>query len=97
MTLIDFSHAPSVRDARRTRRTSLLHGLLLTACCALMPAAANAADPVKVGSIFDLTGGLNIYGLQQSRALRLAVDDINAQGGLLGRTVEVVQLSLIHI
>ncbi|WP_395345798.1 ABC transporter substrate-binding protein [Variovorax sp. UC122_21] len=56
-----------------------------------MPAAANAADPVKVGSIFDLTGGLNIYGLQQSRALRLAVDDINAQGGLLGRTVEVVQ------
>jgi len=91
MTLIDFSHAPSVRDARRTRRTSLLHGLLLAACCALMPAAANAADPVKVGSIFDLTGGLNIYGLQQSRALRLAVDDINAQGGLLGRTVEVVQ------
>lgn len=61
---------------------------LLGAACST---ASLAAEPIKIGSIFDLTGGLNIYGLQQSRALRLAVDDINANGGLLGRKVEIVQ------
>jgi urea transport system substrate-binding protein len=48
----------------------------LLAACPL--AGAFAADPIKVGSIFDLTGGLN-------------VDDINAHGGLIGRQVEIVQ------
>ncbi len=44
----------------------------------------------KIGAIFDLTGGLNIYGIQQNQALELAVEKINADGGLLGEPVEVV-------
>ena len=52
--------------------------------------AANSAE-VKIGAIFDLTGGLNIYGIQQSRALHLAVDSINDSGGLLGKKVELVE------
>lgn len=51
---------------------------------------ANDAE-VKVGAIFDLTGGLNIYGLQQSKALHLAIDSINADGGLLGKQIELVE------
>jgi len=27
---------------------------------------AQADDPIKIGSIFDLTGDLNIYGIHQS-------------------------------
>lgn len=44
----------------------------------------------KIGAIFDLTGGLNIYGLQQNNALQLAVENINANGGVLGQPIEVV-------
>lgn len=44
----------------------------------------------KIGAIFDLTGGLNIYGIQQNNALNLAVEDINAKGGVLGEPIEVV-------
>ena len=53
--------------------------------------AVQADDEIKVGSIFDLTGGLNIYGIQQSQALHLAVDNINADGGVLGKQIQVVE------
>ncbi len=48
-----------------------------------------SGEPITIGSIFDLTGGLNIYGIQQDRALQLAVNNLNDNGGVLGRTVEV--------
>ncbi|MCF2871986.1 ABC transporter substrate-binding protein [Octadecabacter sp. G9-8] len=59
------------------------------ALTAALSANAALAD-IKIGSIFDLTGGLNIYGIQQGNALDLAVASINANGGVLGEQIEVV-------
>jgi urea transport system substrate-binding protein len=53
-------------------------------------AGGSAIAETKVGAIFDLTGGLNIYGIQQSNALQLAVEQINAAGGVLGEPISVV-------
>lgn len=61
----------------------------LLAFTALFTANTALAD-IKIGSIFDLTGGLNIYGIQQDNALKLAVEDVNNHGGVLGETIEVV-------
>jgi branched-chain amino acid transport system substrate-binding protein len=46
--------------------------------------------PIKLGNILDKTGGLNIYCLGQIDAIALAVDEINAAGGLLGRKVDLL-------
>lgn len=46
--------------------------------------------PIRLANILDKTGGLNIYCLKQIKATAMAVDDINAAGGLLGRKVEIV-------
>ncbi len=54
-------------------------------------AATSKAGEIKIGAIFDLTGGLNIYGIQQSRALNLAVAAINKSGGVLGKELKVVE------
>ncbi|SFJ81164.1 branched-chain amino acid transport system substrate-binding protein, partial [Bradyrhizobium sp. Gha] len=51
--------------------------IYLSAALALL-AGAQAQAQTKIGAIFDLTGGLNIYGIQQNNALKLAVDTINA-------------------
>jgi len=51
---------------------------------------ARAADPIKLGSILDTSGIFDAYGKPMDMALRLAVDEINAAGGLLGRPVEIV-------
>lgn len=49
-------------------------------------------DPIRVGSLLDETGPLNIYGTPMGDATRLAIDDINANGGVLGRQLELVAL-----
>ena len=53
-------------------------------------AGGSAFAETKIGAIFDLTGGLNIYGIQQNNALELAVEQINASGGVLGEPISVV-------
>lgn len=46
--------------------------------------------PIVVGSILDRTGPLNIYGKGLHDATTLAVEDINAKGGVLGRKLKLV-------
>jgi branched-chain amino acid transport system substrate-binding protein len=55
-----------------------------------MAAAAQAAEPVKVGFSMALTGGVASIGKQVLVALQIWRDDVNAKGGLLGRPVELV-------
>jgi branched-chain amino acid transport system substrate-binding protein len=69
-----------------SRRFSLAAAAILATV-----ASATAQEPIKVGAIHDLTGGLNIYGLQQSQATHLAVKAINEDGGVLGRPLELVE------
>ncbi len=56
----------------------------------LEQAGIAASKPIKLGNVLDKTGGLNIYCLGQIDAIAMAVDDINAKGGLIGRKVELV-------
>lgn len=54
---------------------------------ALMGRAQDAT--IKIASILDLSGGLDIYGAPMDVMTKMAVEDINAAGGLLGRKVEL--------
>ena len=56
----------------------------------LLPESAFAADDIAVGSIHDLSGGLDIYGKPMLDALTLAIEEQNAAGGLLGKQVRLV-------
>ena len=56
----------------------------------ILSSGAFAADTIKVGSIHDLSGGLDIYGKPMSDAIVLAVEETNKAGGLLGKQVELV-------
>ncbi|MBU2360327.1 MAG: transporter substrate-binding protein [Alphaproteobacteria bacterium] len=47
------------------------------------------SDNIKFAAILDLSGGLDIYGAPMAETTKLAIDDINAAGGLLGREVEL--------
>jgi len=44
---------------------------------------------IKVGVIADQTGPLSAMGVAQANVARMVVDDINAQGGLLGRKIDL--------
>ncbi len=50
---------------------------------------AFAANDVKLGSVLDTSGIFDAYGKPMDMAMRLAVDEINAAGGLLGRQIDI--------
>ncbi len=54
------------------------------------PAAEASGDPIVIGSISPNTGSLAAYGTGITTGIELAVEEINAAGGILGRQVEVV-------
>jgi len=55
----------------------------------LGPALA-AEKPIRLGVLFIMSGPMGGYGKHGSQAVQLALDEINGQGGILGRQVEAI-------
>ena len=47
-------------------------------------------DPIKIGALMALTGGLGPYGPSIADGAQMAVDTINAAGGVLGRPLDLL-------
>ena len=48
------------------------------------------ADTVKIGGLAPLTGNLSIYGIATDNGVKMAIDEINAAGGVLGKQIEYI-------
>ena len=65
--------------------------VLLVAAATLMAVTpAIAQDAFKIGLPIAITGKLSGYGIGEVAAARLAADEINANGGVLGRKLELL-------
>jgi branched-chain amino acid transport system substrate-binding protein len=53
---------------------------------------AEAAEPIKIGNTYDQTGPFLDASLHANYGLLMAVDEINAQGGIKGRKVELITI-----
>ena len=70
-----------------------LRFLSLSLCCAFLSlagAANTAGEPVKIGFFMSITGRDASFGEAALRGARLAIDELNAAGGILGRPAELV-------
>ncbi len=47
-------------------------------------------DPIKIGALTSLTGPFTPWGIPSSTGMQLAVDEINAAGGVDGRMLELI-------
>ena len=52
---------------------------------------AAAADPIKIGVAGPFTGGSSSMGVSMRDGVRLAVEEINKSGGVLGRQLQIVE------
>ncbi|MBI5419560.1 MAG: ABC transporter substrate-binding protein [Deltaproteobacteria bacterium] len=52
--------------------------------------AASAAEPIKVGVVLPLTGSMAKFGEIERRSFEMALEEINAKGGVKGRKIELV-------
>jgi len=51
---------------------------------------AKAAETIKIGSFLAVTGGASFLGDPEKKTLEMYVDKINADGGVLGRKLELI-------
>ncbi|MEL6204521.1 MAG: ABC transporter substrate-binding protein [Pseudomonadota bacterium] len=71
------------------RRRFLTTASAATLAAPLISTRAWANDPITFVSILDQSGGLDIYGQPMVETTKMAIDEINAAGGLLGRQIDL--------
>jgi branched-chain amino acid transport system substrate-binding protein len=63
---------------------------VLAALAALVAAPVGAAEPIKIGALFSVTGPASFLGAPEARTLEMLVDELNAKGGVAGRPVKLI-------
>lgn len=52
--------------------------------------AEDEKEPIRIGAIYDFTGGLSVYGEGSNMTAEAAVEKINEEGGIDGRKIEYI-------
>lgn len=70
----------------------VLKGLMVLGSASLLAAPilghTQGSDTVRISSVFDVSGEQNISGQSMLHGLRMAIDEVNANGGVLGKQIE---------
>ena len=64
--------------------------ILVVAFIFLLSPAVSAGEPIKIGAMFISSGKMGGYGTHGRQAIELAIEQINAAGGVLGRNLEAI-------
>src|SRR5260221_8156123 len=80
----------AMSEKHETRSIAGGFAAALSLVAVLVAPAARAADPIQIGFGMALTGGLAANGKSALVAMQIWESDINAKGGLLGRSVKLV-------
>ena len=67
------------------------YSAMLVAVGVLGTGTAFAQAPIKIGAMYPLTGGGAVYGVPAMAGHQLAVEELNAKGGILGRKIESIE------
>lgn len=51
---------------------------------------ASTGDTIKIGGITPLTSNVSVYGIAVNNGVKIAVDEINAAGGIMGKQIEYI-------
>ena len=54
------------------------------------PAKAATKEPIKIGAIYDFAGPCYMYSESGINGIRIAMDEINGKGGILGRKLDMI-------
>ena len=72
------------------KRRTLTPVVLCMAMLFAFSTLAFAADVIKIGVVDTYSGGAALQGIDNLNGLKMAVNEINAKGGILGKKVEIV-------
>src|SRR5690625_1712204 len=64
--------------------------IIFSVLAACSDSSSSDEDTIKLGVLEDRSGDFALVGIQKSHAVELAVDEINEDGGLLGKQIEII-------
>ncbi len=65
--------------------------IIIAAFIAGLSTAVSAVEPIKIGLSGPLTGGSSPMGVSMRDGAKLAADEINKKGGILGRQIQLIE------
>lgn len=68
---------------------AVLAALLIVGYFLVSHRNSSTGETVKIGAALGLTGFCNTWGVDEQKAIQLAVDEANAKGGIAGREIEL--------
>jgi branched-chain amino acid transport system substrate-binding protein len=72
------------------KRVMIGIGVLFVSSILFFNLALAEDKPIKLGVMFIMSGPMGGYGKHGMQSVQLAMDEINSQGGILGRKVEAI-------
>ena len=73
-------------------KKNLLFSIILFVLSLVMVGSALAEDPIKIGYVGALSGDTALWGQAGLNGMNLTAEMINAEGGILGREVQIIGL-----
>jgi branched-chain amino acid transport system substrate-binding protein len=84
--------AASIKQSREVSMRRFASSVMAVALAATALSTTSwAADPIKIGVSGPYTGGSSSMGVSMRDGVRLAVSEINKNGGVLGRQLQIVE------
>jgi branched-chain amino acid transport system substrate-binding protein len=71
------------------KKSALLTALLF-ALTLVIASSAFSQNTIKIGVIYDFAGGCHMYSEAGIKGIKMALEEINAKGGILGKKVEYI-------
>ncbi|WP_326911024.1 ABC transporter substrate-binding protein [Sedimentibacter sp. MB31-C6] len=68
----------------------LILTIILSACSSTSGTSSSTGDTIKIGWIGSLTGDQAVWGTCESNTVKMLVEEVNANGGWLGKQVEAI-------
>ena len=68
----------------------IYHRVVLAGLMVMLACFGRAAEPLKIGMVAPLTGAAAEVGRYQTQGAKLAAEEVNKAGGVLGRPIELV-------
>ena len=68
----------------------IYHRVVLAGLMVVLTCLASSAEPLKIGMVAPLTGPAAEVGRYQTQGAKLAAEEVNKAGGVLGRPIELV-------
>src|SRR5574344_1769818 len=76
---------------KKMAKCSVLSAMALAVCgFAFSGCSKKSNDTVKIGGIFPLSGSVAVYGVECKNGIDLAIEEINAAGGISGKQIVLV-------